>query len=115
MPHTVESRLLSSLTVAQQERFVRVLRRQLTARLGESTASTQDWHQAALAVDPTVQIYPARGTFAIRRGRRALEDIARCYLVLPRPAVEYLSYGQLLGSKPATYELSDAEWLALTL
>ncbi|TGE14183.1 hypothetical protein [Hymenobacter elongatus] len=107
--------LFSALPAAVQRRFVQFLRQELDGSQHTTSASADEWLQAALVVDPTVQVHPARGTFWIRRGRRALENMARHFLVVPRPVAELLDRHQLLRANPADYGLTDEEWLALAL
>ncbi|UOQ74790.1 hypothetical protein [Hymenobacter cellulosilyticus] len=107
--------LFSSLPAALQSRFVQFLRQELGGSHNTAVAPADEWLQAALVVDPTIQVHPARGTFWIRRGRQALENIARHYLVVPRPVAELLDRHQLLRANPADYGLTDEEWLALAL
>jgi hypothetical protein len=107
--------LFSSLPAALQRRFVQFLRQELEGSHATAVASAEEWLQAALVVDPTVQLHPARGTFWIRRGRKALENMARHFLVIPRPVAELLDRHQLLRANPADYGLTDEEWLALAL
>lgn len=107
--------LFSALPVALQSRFVQFLRQELGDDQNTTMAPADEWLQAALVVDPTVQLHPARGTFWIRRGRKALENMARHFLVVPRPVAELLDRHQLLRANPADYGLTDEEWLALAL
>ncbi len=96
-------------------RAVQTLRDDITQRLGKSSATIAEWKDILLLIDPEVQVRPECGTVIVRRGRAALDRLARHYLVPPCDTLPKLNQQALAHENPAHYGLSDEEWLALCL
>lgn len=106
---------LSSLAPAALLRVVQKLRDDITQRLGKSPATVAEWKDLLLLVDPEVQVRPECGTVVVRRGRAALDRLARHFLVPPQNPLPPLSRQDLVHENPVNYGLSDEEWLAVCL
>ncbi|SHL24155.1 hypothetical protein [Hymenobacter psychrotolerans] len=106
---------LSALAPNALLRAVQTLRDDITQRLGKSSATVAEWKDILLLVDPEVQVRPECGTIIVRRGKAALDRLARHYLVPPHDVLPKLSRKSLVHENPVDYGLSDEEWLALCL
>lgn len=106
---------LSALAPNALLRAVQTLRDDITQRLGKSSATVAEWKDILLLVDPEVQVRPECGTVIVRRGKAALDRLARHYLVPPHDILPKLSRKSLVHENPVDYGLSDEEWLALCL
>ncbi|QNH62761.1 hypothetical protein [Hymenobacter sediminicola] len=106
---------LSALAPNALLRAVQTLRDDITQRLGKSSATVSEWKDMLLLVDPEVQVRPECGTVIVRRGKAALDRLARHYLVPPHDILPKLSRKALVHENPVDYGLSDEEWLALCL